>query len=98
MNAKITQEIRLIAASGLKAPSGHEEEYDWAVDFVAPSDVYRGLVLRRMEGSLGIELNVAFQLGSEIVAEHEAGKPSIGALVDQLITDLVIDVDRSKFS
>jgi hypothetical protein len=96
LNAKITEKIGLIAAGWFEAASGHEEKNHGAMDFVASPKVYRGLVLGRMEGALGIELHIAFEFWSEIVAEDEAGDPAIRSFVDKLITDFVIHIDGAK--
>lgn len=58
----------MIAARGFQAASGHEQENDGAVDFVAPAEVDGRLVAGRMKRSLVVELDVPFEFWSEVVA------------------------------
>src|ERR1039458_6580274 len=97
LNTEIAEEIGLIAARGFEAASGHEEKYHRAMDFVAPPEVDGGLVPGRMERSLGIDLNVALEFWSEIVAKYEAAEPPVRSFMDKLITDLVIHINRANF-
>ena len=97
LNTEITDEIRLIAARGLEAPSGHEEENHRPMNFVATSKVDGGLVFGRMEGSLRINFHVAFEFWSEIVAHHEPGEPAVRSFVGKLISDFVVHIDPADF-
>jgi hypothetical protein len=97
LNAEITDERRLIAASRFEAASSHEQKDHRAMDSVTSSKVDRGLVLGRMECALRIEFHVHLQFWGEIVADDEAGEPAVRSFVDKLITDLVIHIDGAKF-
>jgi hypothetical protein len=97
LNAEVTEEIGLIAAAGFEAASGHEKKDHRWTEFVASAEIYGGLVLGRMESSLGIELHVAFEFWGEIVADHETGEPSVRSFVDKLIPDFVIHVAGPNF-
>lgn len=61
LNAKITQEIGLIASGRFKAASGHEEKDYPRTDFIASAKVDGGRILRETERTLVIKLHVAFQ-------------------------------------
>ncbi len=61
LNAEVAEEIRLIAPGRFQAASGHEEKDDWAMDFVAATNVQGRLDFGWMERPLVIELDVAFK-------------------------------------
>src|SRR5271155_1174992 len=89
LKAEIADEIRLIAARWFEASSGHEQEDDGAVNFVARAEINRRLEFRGMEGALGIELRVEFKFFRELVADDQACEPAVRSFVDGLITDFV---------
>src|SRR5271155_1309460 len=60
LHAEIAEEIGLTAAGGLEAASGHEKKDHGGTELVASAEIDGGLVLGGMEGSLGVELHVAF--------------------------------------
>jgi len=97
LNAEITEKIRLIAPRWFQATSSHEEKDDRTMDFVAATNVQGRLDLGGMERSLIVELDVAFESGSEIVADDESRQPAVRSLMDELITDFVIHVDGAEF-
>jgi hypothetical protein len=49
-----------------------------------------------VKDTLRIELDIPLNLWSEIVADDKARDPAVGPIVDELITDLVVHVDRAK--
>ena len=98
MKPEVTDETGLIGTGGFEAASGHEQEDYRAMDLVAGAEADRGLVCRGMKSALVVELHVPFELGSEIVADYQAGDPAVRSLVDELITDFVIHVDGAEFS
>ena len=49
-----------------------------------------------MKDTLRIELDIPLKLWSEIVADDKARDPAVGSIVDELITDLLVHVDRAK--
>jgi hypothetical protein len=67
------------------------------MQFVAAAEVNRWFVLRCMEGASVIKLHVTFELSSEVVANDEPGDPSVGRLVDLLISDLEVHVNGAEF-
>lgn len=97
LHAEIADEIGLIGARGFKAASGHEEQNDRSMDFVAAADADGWLAFGGMEGALGIEFQVQFEFGGEVVAHDEAGDPTVGSFMDELIAEFGIDVEGAKF-
>lgn len=97
MKPEITDEIRLIGVGRFEASSSHEEKDYWVTYFVASAHADRGLVLGGMEAALGIELHVHFEFWSEIMAQDQAGEPTVWPFVGKLITDFVIHAHGTKF-
>lgn len=97
MNAEITEEVSLVATRGFEAASGHKKKDNRTMEFVAATKVDSRLVLRRVESSLIVELDIALEFGSEIVAHHEATQPAVRPFVDELVADFVIHIHGPKF-
>ena len=98
MQPEITDEIRLIWASRFQTSSRHEEQNYWAMDLVASTQLERRLRLAGMERALRVELDIPFELWSEIVAHHQTGQPAVWSFVNKLISEFPIDIDRPKCS
>ena len=50
-----------------------------------------------MESALGIDLHVHFEFFRELVADDEAREPAVRSLVDELITEFVVHINRAEF-
>ena len=66
------------------------------MNFIPATEVDCGLVFGRMEGALVIEFHIGFELRSEIVPYHQPGEPAVWSLVNGLIANLVVHIDRAK--
>jgi hypothetical protein len=77
LDPEITYEARLGGTCGSQAAAGHKQENYRGMDLVAEANIESGLVERRLEGALIVELNVPFELFSEIVAGYQAGDPTV---------------------
>src|ERR1700689_5434659 len=98
LNSEVSLEIGLISPRRFEAASGHEDKDYGVMDFVAPAEGNRRLILGRVKTTLVVKLHVEFEFWSEFVAEDEAGEPGVRSLVHELVTDFVVDVDRPKLS
>jgi len=66
------------------------------VDSITAAEFKRGLARVRIVGALRIELGVEFQLGVERVSNDEARQPATRSIVDKIIAEFEIHIDRTE--